>query len=696
MSIGKKPKDHLRAHGGISPLEPITAPKSDDPLRFWTNHPTENVVVDLHPLADGETESPRGYKDATWRGPYFGRAKLIAELAPAIQARLSMGSSGSARCYINALRAWWRLFDAFENTPLADGRQAPSVESVADLNALHESFSKQNRISPDNFRTFLKLANDTRAFIKLPPLLWEAPRVGTPVRNLIPDDQARELKTAIKQDWECVRKTWARNDAIRAEAVRRDAGEPPSTLGEGGEFLVRNWLHLQRVKEKTETLLPTYDQLLDGASTSVFFRRGLASKTIWAIEFPTTEEADIAYHMALMNSGWNPSTMANLNAESPFLVTNHPKDAKQLVLSADQSGEEITLQGIKPRARGKMQFCMGLAKHSASPPVIVAAYLRRTESLREILLQDYAAAQEKLLRMQNDRADGKRIEKQYNEVQRLAQGCRRVWLFVNGRGQIRWIDIYKMNRYGPKGGIATYLSLVVGRLNERRASQGSALIANVTDSDFRDIYARWVYKQSGGNILAVMLALGHSRINTTVNYVENNIFSAEHDEDLRRFMTSLFQEWGKGRIDLTILAQLVRHGPLTSDMESRLIEYRQLMKSRIGIGCTNPRHPPPSIAPNHDTSRLCGSHRCLMECPNARFLPESLNGIAMRIEELTEMSNHLPRETWLQGNFDAELDSGIFLLETLYPKDVVTAAREKWHARIVAGEHPIPGLGRIT
>jgi len=216
MSIGKKNKNHLNQHAGVSAVggEPPEPPKSDDPLYFWTNHPTDNYAVNLHPLADGEFENthPKGKNAGYWGGAYTGRPNLIAELAPAIQASVLLLSKSSAIQYESALRTWWRLFDTYENTA-STGQDSPRIESVADLNALHETFARQRGLPANFFRTFRSLANATRQVMKLPLLLWESPKSVDPIRTMIPDDQAKELKTAIKQDWERVRKTWARNDA---------------------------------------------------------------------------------------------------------------------------------------------------------------------------------------------------------------------------------------------------------------------------------------------------------------------------------------------------------------------------------------------------------------------------------------------------------------------------------------------------
>ncbi|WP_205204881.1 site-specific integrase [Azonexus hydrophilus] len=700
MSIGKKNKDHLKAHGNVSRVEQIVSLKSNDPLRFWTNHPTENTLVDLHPFAYGEVANPHplGPKAGVWGGAFTGRPNLIAELAPSIEARCVLLGSGSVKRYTSALRAWWRFFDHFENDLARNGSRIERIDSVNQLNEIQEAAAHRQGLGNKNFVTFISIVNDARRLLRIPALLWVPPKSGEPIRNLISDEQARELKVALKQAWEVVRGAWAKNDVIRAEAEKRLAGEPPTDLGEQEERRIKNWHHFREIQKKTGETLPSAEQLIGNwKSHQSLSDHGLAFCEMRAVLFPTVEEAEVAYHLALMNSGWNPSTLSNLDATSPFLVADHPKDQRQLVLS-DNNDQEITLSSDKPRARGKTQFCSALKKNASSTPMIVANYLVRVHSLREKLKQDYQAASSELARTLANGANEETIAKQVKHVQELLRGCRSVWLYVDRRNQINWIDGMKLPRYERKGEPRpiTYLGLVVEQLNQKRHKQGKPAIPPVKPSDFRDIYARWVYKQSGGNILAVMLALGHSRVGSTVNYLENNIFSSENNQQVRHFMTSLFAELGKGRVDLTILAQLVRHGPLTPEMEARLNEYRKLMKSRIGAGCADPRHPPESIAPDHKAGRLCGTHRCLKDCPNAKFLPESLDGIAMRVEELIAMFDHLPRETWLRGEFDAELGVGEYLLETLYQVDFVAASRKKWKNRILSGEHLVPGLGYVT
>lgn len=712
MSIRNKDKDHLKQHSGLELIEPVLAPASDDPLRFWTQHPIEPTFVDLRMFADGESKNPNPSGGGIWAGPFSGRPELIAELAPAIQARLTLAPSGTCSGYTNALRMFWRAFDQLEITKTTGGYTIERLTSVRDLTYLHEAAAHRARIDPTRFSKFVAIADDVRRLMHLGPLLWTTPSYAVPDRLLIPEEQAKALKIAIKQDWEKVRKEWTRNGAI----VR---GEEPDTLSlwekqdstivsqyaEQNEKRRRNLRHLERIQKNTGRNLPTPEQLRDGVSNLASYT-GLEASLMRSIAFPTLEEADIAFHAALISSGWNPSTLVTgIDASLPERIFQHPKDANQSVLVIDSpkdrgnDSEEITMQGCKRRAGGRMQFCMGLKKNPASPPAIVAAYIERSATLREQLRQDCKDARAELAHLKAEGAPKAAVERQFKRVRSLQQGQRNVWLYASSNGKVKWIDGKVWSRYEKKLGSKrkkhSYLDGVIARLNLERAARNEPAIGRVTPSDFRDIYARWVYNQTGGNILSVMVALGHTSLRSTNHYTDNNIFNSEADESMRRFITNLFQELEKGRIDLTILAQLVRHGPLTPEMQERLEDYRCLMRSRVKVGCADVKHPPEHIEPDHMEGKWCGTHRCLRDCPNARFLPESVEGIAMCVEELIVMSDLLPMETWKRGDFQKELEAGEYLLADLYPQDAVDKARTYWRQKIASGQHVVPGVGLI-
>jgi hypothetical protein len=73
------------------------------------------------------------------------------------------------------------------------------------------------------------------------------------------------------------------------------------------------------------------------------------------------------------------------------------------------------------------------------------------------------------------------------------------------------------------------------------------------------------------------------------------------------------------------------------------------------------------------------------------ILPESLAGVAMRVEELEAIQRAISVETWLASDYRQELSNGLDVLR-LFSADDVRNARTLWAQAIGAGVHRIPGL----
>lgn len=706
MAGKKRDKDRLKDHARVEAVASTVQPPRDDGdlLRWSTLHKDDATDVDLHEFAQGQTEHRyrNGGWAKNWDGPFTGRPELIRELAPHMKQLTLPVASSTVANYLKALRRFWRLFDALEATPLPGGQRLARVESVADLTTFHEAAAHQHGVSARAFEDFCRLANHALQARGLRELNWTAPDAPVPDRQLINDKMAKALRVALKYNWRAVQQDWSLRDKVRAEADRRDQGEQPVDLGPEGERLLANWRAFQQAARKTGKILPSSEALRAGRSKEQLKNASLTLTEMRAMQFPTVWETDAAYHMALLDSAWNPSTMLNVDATDRNCVAPSIKDSEaHLVLHSNEGddasspengdGELDSVSAPKPRARGKLQIAHSLAKNQCSAPFIVRAFIARTDPLREVLRERLRNAIAGHSRLEAADAGHEALSQSYQRIQKLRRGVRCVWLYVNPDGRIHWFkkeDTGCRHRSGdgpkPNKQIA-YLAKVIKQL----ASLGKS-VGHVTPSDLRDLAAR-TYFQKTGSIIALMLKLGHSRLRTTTEYLENNLFRAENDEVARRFLDHLFGELAQGRLDLTILAQLSRHGPLTPDMQTRLIEYRSLMRSRIGVGCSDPRNPPKSVDPKHRPGQLCGSSACTAPCPNARYLPESLDGMAMRAEELRAISDLIPREAWLREGFHEEQLHTEALLDRYYPATEVAAARAQWRARIVSSHHRIPG-----
>lgn len=291
---------------------------------------------------------------------------------------------------------------------------------------------------------------------------------------------------------------------------------------------------------------------------------------------------------------------------------------------------------------------------------------------------------------------------QFAQVKLLERGCRSVWLFVNSIGNIAWISSYTNRRGNINGGKASYMDEVVHLLNTQRAATNArraenkewllpplAPVPSVAPKDFRVWFADYVYRASKGNILQVRKALGHSRLRTSVGYVDSNILNQEASDAARRFLNILVGELDAGRVDLAILAHLYRHGELSPKQEELLSQARTLPKSRMNVACKDAHHPPSHIKATADEP--CDVQRCMLCLENAVLLPESLDGIAMRVEELRALQGFLPIGTWAEDRYDIELKNNLMALRKFYLNQSLVA-RQKWARAIAAGVHYVPGL----
>jgi hypothetical protein len=680
MSIRRYDKDHLREHACVelATQESIFPPEPEDMLCFWTLHETENALVDLRVFARGE------FGESGIRATHFsGRPLLITQLVPAIRAHLLGMRRANVHTCTDSLKVWWSILDAVEAAAASTGQHMDRVRDVRQLTEAHYLMAHQRRgIGQTRFTKFLLFANLTLAKLGARQLYWDSPESPSPLRRLPPDEHVKALRIGLKREWQKTLRRWELADGWRSGAIAPSGPEEVR--------LFKHYCHFDAIREKLGKVLPSQKELAGGDQN--FTRKTkLLCNVMKNGLFPDRWDADAAFHQCLSATGWNPCTLYGLDATKNILHT-HPKNPDQFLLN----GETYELAGAKPRAGGREQIVIGLWKTTVGAGYIIRKMLERTAPLRALLLQELSVERARYAEMNDSGAGRAVLNAQFVRIQKLKAGCLSVWLYADQFACINWLKDKNVVSYSVKGRVkATYLSMLTLKINAQRADRGVPPIEGLTPSDFRDAFATYVYRQSGGNILAVMRLLNHASVRSSQLYVDNNILNAENNATYLKFVNTLFGELEQGRIDLTILAHLVRHGEVTPEMLERLDEYRRLQKSRIMVACKDPRNPPPNIDRGADGRKLCGPQRCLLCKENAIFLPESLDGIAMRVEELLALQRVLPMETWFKSHFPEELKNGMAILR-LWDATPVAQARAKWADAIAAGGHYVPGLSTMN
>ncbi len=208
----KKNKKH-----GTANVLPLPETIDETALVFLTTHKTSPCLVDLTEFRDGRT-TPIGRGSKQWVGDFSGRPLLIQQLLPQIRAIYSSQSQNANRLVVYSLRTYWRLFDACDALPTDQRPQR--IETVAELNDLHDRLQVRNRVNGNATRSFVRLANAARKRLGLNPLDWTPiDPVSDRVRVALEMPQIKALYHAVKSH---VRRTYTRweNDATLVPSQR--------------------------------------------------------------------------------------------------------------------------------------------------------------------------------------------------------------------------------------------------------------------------------------------------------------------------------------------------------------------------------------------------------------------------------------------------------------------------------------------
>lgn len=694
MSIRIYNKDHLKQHAGVTSTAPVRfdTPISSDPLVFWSQHEQEPCEVNLTPFSIGQEKSNHRFGGGKKFIPFTGRPRLIHQLAPAISETLAYACKGTVLGYMNALREWWRVLDAVEAAAFAEHQPMTRVENILLLTKVHSEFAHRSGMNRQTFSKFRALVDLSRVALGEQPTFWKAPEDGDVQKHIPSQEQRNALRFAVRAACRQVLGKWDQSDKL--SQVETEPTDPREAA------LWRNVKLMRDLQKRSGKILPMPADFLDSIPDWAFNSAGTFKLSIRESIFPNHWDADAVWHLCVLNTGWNPSTLTNLDVTKKFLF-DHFKDSTndphQRFVLRPQTYELI---GDKGRAGGKEQFITGQWKSLDGPGHLIKTYLARVEPLRNALKQQLIQAQHKY--KQTDIADYKLKKTLFEKIKFLEKGVRSVWLYVNRSGEISWISDKTLASGYINSMQVPFLTEIRHLLNAQRQNTSRNLnkyqvspthylapIPHVTAKDFRLWFADYVYRASHGNMLHVKKALNHSLLSTTIGYTNTKILNQESSNGARRFLRILVDELETGRVDLTILAHLYRYGEITSEQQEILTQMRKLTKSRMKVACKDARNPPAHI--NSTKGELCDFQRCML-CPeNAVLLPESIDGIAMRVEELLATQGSLPIETWLEGMYDIELKNNLIALRK-FDLNQSLAARKKWALAISEGKILVPGL----
>jgi hypothetical protein len=695
-------KDHLQSQAGTLSLvgQQATDLRQTDRLVYWTLHPTKPHLVDLREFAEGKLE----HGDAS----YSPRRALIEQFVPAIQARHSLAAPRTIDTIKAGLRKWWRLFDSIEaeeNRTNPQNALAKRLTSVLDLGALHGSRAVQSGMSPNDFHSFVVLADLTRLALGMKrPLHWQPPaKRKRKLVEVLPPEDIKAIYHGMKADWHNAVDRWSLTQQLISGvmSVGSAAGQfPLATPRYGVAKQVDAADQPLRPEPSNSELVPSSEEqvalvaglrlwqatvdrlghvdllrqdLVESAGDQSLPVKAFNISEVAKAIYPNGIDIRSAFHLCLAVGGLNPSVLLELRLDLPEGL-QIPDDLSSPATCDSQKrlwvlqycpflvqspiDDEYYIEGWKNRSKSWVSRTYKWKQHLTPGPVLVELIIR-TWPLRVALNRRLEAARASMKKAIDEGATDDQANGLQQQVLDLTDAVRSVWLY-RGMHFITWLTETDYSLVQPR---QTYLQWVTCRLNEERRAQQKPEIASMLARRFRDSYAAWALGYSGGDVLAVMVALDHKRLGTTDGYLENTVVRTRIIKKYRLFAQALFGSLASGKLDATLLALETRYAEKAPEertrMALRLVEYREAVKSRYGVGCRDPYHPSKLADPTFDADgvNICTAHRCTLCHDNAIITPDAYPGLMLRLAELEIQEEGMPVASFVMSSLDAELQN---------------------------------------
>jgi hypothetical protein len=349
---------------------------------------------------------------------------------------------------------------------------------------------------------------------------------------------------------------------------------------------------------------------------------------------PSRESTCAAFLLVLLHTGWNVETLLELDVSSDAAWC-------QDRLASD-AGDTVAIFANKGRT-GREQIAFSLAKPEFHPYQVIRAQIQRTEPLREHLRQKVAALETE-----------PQSPEVHDRVLCLKRQIASPWLYVHGRRKVDSDDRISGLR-GNVVGIDDWFRKFVQPLGVR---------PKLALSDLRDGFALFLYDNSLYNAMLVKRALGHGNLSATKHYLRQRRMLAQRFADYADWSDGLFDEIQRFRaVDPTILYVRCRFGDVTDEQRKRLADHR--MRTRMGMGCLDPEHPPDSVAPQH-SGGMCTVQRCTL-CHHGVLFADSFAPLAQRLAELQVIRRRTPLDRWDGSSFQAEWIAIEGTVERVFP-----------------------------
>lgn len=620
-----------------------------------------------------------------WLGGFKGRPELAESIWKPIIAQSAGRKPRALVDTLNSLRRFFRFLDAYES----QGFQ--QVEHLEDLRSEH-SMLWQNPMS-DAWQP----PNQKRAYNQVGSLLQEArrellgrndifdwhpfpKREPTESKDLPSEPEIREALSLLKETARRIFARWSHADALAKtgrnildvhrkigvkgafdervneadihatyrELIKR-TGDPLPSI-----YLLKEALGLSKVSNCVPTWWPRHPNDHPRGGEKL-----LLDEIIEGL-YPTYADVDSLLLLFVARTGWNVSTALAIDVSDPNWSYPH----------GDPESDLWRIESRKERGNS-WQWTLSQGKNMTGAYQVISKLVERTKPLRDL------------------------AERQPERAPNRAITLRSPWI-VAGTSFRSYHVLVRNTEHSSAA--ATHWKSMIRCHNDIVAPPRPRIPESMTPSDWRDIYADFVFRDSRYSWVLVQWALGHRHMRTTRHYLRSRLWRSHSESKLSHLVTVMIDGIEvNARVDATLIRAKIEFNfapdPVRLEtLENHRREVAQSDLSYTGHACTSPFTPPPEIDPGNPadgTERCKRGDRCT-SCPLALAV-DSIH-MSKRVAELMWLQRNVNEVIWRESHYACDLDSLQAELKQWPPEEVASHIRS-WQEKIEDGRHRVLRFG---
>lgn len=621
--------------------------------------------VDLSEFAIGAGSSGNNM----WAGAFSGRPGLLEDLWPSLKLAFHGLSRKRADKLRGSLRAFWRYLDAREAYLADHAAPAPRVHRLHDISgATFDAFLNHG---PKNA---WKAANVNHGKA-IRPLIESAlhdadlPTIATspiPGRRSAPkdtagDDEGLSLIRYLRSRAIAILRRWDHADLLASQGrdlglLAADRGQrsllltQATTIADGHAtyrgFVARSGRPNPTAGEFWESI----NYATPNAAQVSWWPRSESGKVHWTeLEsglYPTSADVSILALLCAARLAWNPSTVLSIDLHKWCL----PYDDRNVWVFAR-----------KMRSGGRYQHGISDTRQPSGAYQIISRLIQRSMPLREAIGRDPGLHRASVL------------------AQRSPFVGINLW---SGPGK----SFFVADREGDQ----TLNNWLRHCIEEHNNQPGAIKVRGMTCSDFRDLAAAVMFRDSRYSLFVKQLMLGHRNQRSTIAYGYRRSSREESHQKVKSVVEDVLdQSRSTGRWEPALTRAKIEGVDADPKAISRLEQYRA-SRTYSGAHCSDPIDPPTSIDPDNprDGRTLCAQgHLCVARsCPRGVVLKDSLDAICRSVAEYEWRRDRLGAVRWINSSAASDLASLEQAL-TAWPASEVVVVLERWRRLTLSGEH---------